>query len=456
MVQRNGRYGGRSLEGGVGYRICRRLYRAAVRAVDPRRATVRVLHRRGDLLTVAGITIALDTIRNVSVIGFGKAAAVMAQGVEAVLGDRITRGIVVTKYEHALSTAHITVVEAAHPTPDEACIEATTRVLECIANATADDLVLCLISGGGSSLFEKPVVGITLADMQETTDQLLRAGAPISALNTVRKHLSAVKGGQLARRVAPARLVALILSDVVGDPLDVIASGPTVPDPTTYADALAMLDAYDLRDSVPITVHDFLEAGERGEHPETPKEGDAVFARTYTRVIANGQAALDAAAREAERMGLPTLVLTSSIEGEAREVAPTWVSIARQVRMHAQPLAPPCCLLAGGETTVTVTGDGLGGRNSEFALAAAIALDGLDGVVIASLATDGGDGPTDAAGAVVTGRTVAVARRKGFDSGAFLARNDAYSFFAKTGGLVCPGPTGTNVNDLMIALIASR
>lgn len=444
---------GRSLAGGVGYRVCRRIYQAAVRAVDPREATLRALQRSGSRLTVAGTTFDLGAVRNLYVIGFGKAAATMAQAVETVLSDRIAAGIVVTKYGHALPTRTITVLEAAHPTPDDAGERATARILTSVAEATADDLVLCLVSGGGSALFEQPAPGIAFADVQETTRLLLRAGAPITALNTVRKHLSSVKGGQLARAVAPAPLVALMLSDVVGDSLDVIASGPTVPDPTTFADALAALTEYGVYAHVPEVVRRYLESGVAGDVPDTPKAGDPIFATTHTAVIASPQSALDAAAQAAEAMGYPTLVLANSFEGEAREVARVWASIARQARTYGQPLTPPCCLLAGGETTVTVRGDGIGGRNTEFTLAAALAIAGLDDVIVASLATDGGDGPTNAAGAIASGRTVACALAGGVDPVAALAGNDAYTFFARVGGLFCPGPTGTNVNDIMIALV---
>jgi len=422
--------------------------------VDPHAATARALCREGDRLTVGSVTVDLRATRSVVVIGFGKAAVPMARAVETMLGDRITRGVVVTKYGQYKPTAMITVREAAHPTPDAAGMDATTAILDALRDLTRDDLVLCLVSGGGSALFERPVEGVTLADMQQTTRQLIRAGAPITALNAVRKHLSTVKGGQLARHAAPATLIALMVSDVVGDPLDVTASGPTVPDPTTFADALAVLDRYGVRASAPVAVRAYLEAGARGEYPETPKAGDPCFAATYTRIIANAQMALDAAASAAEAIGLPTLVLSSTLEGEAREVARIWASIARQVRDHAQPLAPPCCLLAGGETTVTVTGDGHGGRNSEFALAAALALEGTEDIVIASLATDGGDGTTDAAGAVVTSATRRRADAAGLDAATALARNDSYTLLSQVGGLFRPGPTGTNVNDLMIALIA--
>lgn len=446
-------YHGRSLTGGLGYRICLRLYRAALRAVDAHAAVARVLHRVHDTLTIAGHTYDLATVRHLYVIGFGKAAATMARSAEDAFGTAITAGIVVTKYGHHEPTRRIEVLEAAHPIPDEAGIAATQRILALCDAAGADDLVICLVSGGGSALLASPMAGLTLTDEQETTMRLLRAGAPITDLNTVRKHLSAVKGGQLARRVAPAPLITLVLSDVIGDSLEVIASGPTVPDPTTYADALAVLDHYEVRAAVPPAVRGHLEAGAAGQIADTPKGGEAFFAQTVTRVIGNSQLALDAAAHEARAMGLSARVLSSGVEGEAAQAAQFLVSAAIQARRRGQPLHPPCCLLAGGETTVNVRGDGHGGRNSEFALAAALALDGADGIVVASLATDGGDGPTDAAGAIATTHTLARARAKGLDATSFLQRNDAYTFFAHVGGLVCPGPTGTNVNDLMIALV---
>ena len=437
----------------MGYRICLRLYRAALQAVDAHAAVARALHRVHNIITIAGHSYDLATVQNLYVIGFGKAAATMARSAEDAFGDAITAGIVVTKYGHHDATRRIEVLEASHPIPDAAGISATQRILALCDAAGADDLVICLVSGGGSALLTSPMEGLTLADEQETTRLLMLAGAPITDLNTVRKHLSQVKGGQLARHVAPAPLITLVLSDVIGDSLEVIASGPTVPDETTYADALAVLDHYGVRATVPQAVRDHLEAGALGQIAETPKAGASFFADSVTRVIGNSQLALDAAAHEAEVMGLSALVLSSGIDGEAAHAARFLVSAATQVRRRGQPIHPPCCLLAGGETTVNVRGDGHGGRNSEFALAAALALDGADEIVVASLATDGGDGPTDAAGAVATTRTLAHARAMGLDAASFLRRNDAYTFFARVGGLVKLGPTGTNVNDLMIALI---
>ena len=452
-MRKQTRYRGRSLTGGKGYRICVRLYQAAIRAVEARAATLRVMRRVGRTLTVAGQTYDLDAVRNLYVIGFGKAAAAMAQAVETVLPGGITAGIVVTKYDHRLPTQVIQVREASHPTPDAAGIAATTDILDLCDAAGPDDLVLCLVSGGGSALFECPAEGLSLEDVQETTRLLLYAGAPITALNIVRKHLSAVKGGQLARRVAPAALVTLVLSDVIGDPLNVIASGPTVPDDTTFAEALAVLDTYGVRAGVPSPVYRHLRDGANGLFPDTPFAGEPFFARTHTAIIANAQRALDAVAKAATAMGFPTLVLSSGMEGEARITARVFVSMAWQARHYGQPLPGPVCLLAGGETTVTVTGGGVGGRNTEFALAAALALEGTEGIVIGALATDGGDGPTDAGGAISHSHTVARARARGVDAAAHLKNNDAYTFFARVGGLARPGLTNTNVNDLMIALI---
>ncbi len=452
-MKKRTRYRGRSLMGGKGYRICVRLYGATVRAVEARAATLRAMRRIGRILTVAGQTFDFDAVRNLYVIGFGKASSAMAQAAEATLYGPITAGIVVTKYDHALPTQIVAVREASHPTPDEAGIAATTEILALCDAAGPDDLVLCLVSGGGSALFECPVEGLTLEDVRETTRVLLVAGAPITALNVVRKHLSAVKGGQLARRVAPAALVTLILSDVIGDPLNVIASGPTVPDNTTFAQALAVLDTYGVRAEVPGAVYRHLRDGARGLFPDTPFAGKPFFARTHTAIIANAQRALDAVARAATAMGYPTLVLSGGMEGEARVTARLFVSMAWQARHYGQPVPGPVCLLAAGETTVTVTGSGVGGRNTEFALAAALALDGTEGIVIGALATDGGDGPTDAGGAVVHSHTVARARARGMDPAEYLRNNDAYTFFTHVGGLARPGPTNTNVNDLMVALI---
>ena len=313
--------------------------------------------------------------------------------------------------------------------------------------------MLCLVSGGGSALLPAPVAGVTLAEKQAVTRLLLEAGATINELNAVRKHLSGLKGGQLARVAAPAPVVALLLSDVLGDPLDVIASGPTAPDPTTFADALAVLDGFALRDRVPVSARRHLEAGAAGTVAETPKPGDPLFERVTNCVIGNNGLVTEAAAREAARLGFPPLVLTGRLQGEAREVARVFAAILAESAQSARPVGRPACLLATGETTVTVRGPGKGGRCQEFALALAPALSALPGVVVLAAGTDGSDGPTDAAGALVDWTTLERARARALDPRAALAANDAYHFFAGLGDLVVTGPTGTNLLDLYLALM---
>jgi hydroxypyruvate reductase len=312
---------------------------------------------------------------------------------------------------------------------------------------------LPLLSGGASALTPAPVAGLTLADLQITTDQLLRAGATIGELNAVRKHLDRLKGGQLARLVAPAPVAALILSDVVGDPLDVIASGPTAPDPTTYAMAWQILEQRGVQTQLPAAVRAHLQRGREGMLPETPKPGDPLFARVTNTLVGSNRLAALAAVTAAEQLGYRALLLTTFVEGEAREVARVAAALAKGVRQHGDPLPAPACLVWGGETTVTVRGHGRGGRNQELALAAALALEGLPGVALMALATDGTDGPTDAAGALVDGTTIGAARSLGLDPVAALANNDAYPLLEAVGALLLTGPTGTNVNDLLVVLV---
>jgi hydroxypyruvate reductase len=316
-------------------------------------------------------------------------------------------------------------------------------------------LVVCLVSGGGSALATHPVEGVTLSNLQALTDALLRSGATINELNAIRKHLDRVKGGGIARMAGSARVLSLILSDVVGDPLDVIASGPTSPDTTTFADAWNVIESRGLAGTVPSTIREHLLAGVQGSVPETPKPGDPLFDRVQNVIVGSNRQAAQAAVRCAEGLGLNALLLSTFVEGEAREVARVAAALAKQIVHFDQPVKKPACLVWGGETTVTVRGSGLGGRNQELALAAAIALDGWRNVLIEALGTDGTDGPTDAAGAIATGDTVSRARALGLDAQVHLADNDAYDFFAPLGDLVITGPTGTNVNDLLFALIAN-
>jgi glycerate 2-kinase len=425
---------------------------AGLAAVAPRAALARHLHRTGDLLRADGRAYDLRAHARVLVVGAGKASAEMAAAVEDQLGAHVSAGLVIAKDGHAVPTRHVAVREASHPLPDTRGVTATAELRALLASAGEHDLVLVLLSGGGSALLEQPADGLSLGALQATTEALLRAGATINELNAVRKHLSAVKGGNLARAAAPATVLVLVLSDVVGNPLDVIASGPCAPDPTTYADALAVLARYQLAEAVPPAVRAHLEAGARGERPETPKPGDPVFARVHHVIVGDNAQAAAACVAEAERHGLRALLLSTFVEGEAREVGRVLGALGRELRLHGRPLAPPACLVLGGETTVTVRGPGHGGRNQEVALGAALALAGLDNVLVLSAATDGGDGPTDAAGAFADGTTLTRAAALGLDPRAHLARNDAYPFFQALGDLLVTGPTRTNVNDLMLVL----
>jgi len=382
----------------------------------------------------------------VVVIGAGKAAAAMAQMVEERMAGPLD-GLVVTRYGHGLPLSRIEVVEAGHPMPDAAGTEAARRILEKVQGLTADDMVLFLASGGASALLALPAPGITLAEKREVTSALLRCGASIHEINTVRKHLSAIKGGRLAAAAAPARVVTLAISDVPGDNLSVIGSGPCVPDPTTFAQARRVLELHNI--TPPAAVARLLAE----EKDETPKLGDPRLANATANIVATPRDALDAAAMVAISHGWLPLSLGDEIEGEAREVARALAGIARSVDRHQQPVPPPAVILSGGETTVTVKGKGRGGRNAEFLLSLAIALDGAHGIHAIACDTDGIDGSEDNAGAVIAPDTLARARAKGLDAKAMLADNDAYGFFAALGDLVVTGPTRTNVNDFRAILV---
>jgi glycerate 2-kinase len=380
------------------------------------------------------------------VLGAGKAAAAMARAVERHMSGPI-EGLVVTRYGHALPCGRIEVVEAAHPVPDAAGRAAARRILEYAERADEGDLVLCLISGGASALLALPADGLDLEDKQAVNRALLASGADITQMNAVRKHLSAIKGGRLAAAAHPARVVSLLISDVPGDDPAVIGSGPTVPDPSTFADALSILRQY--RIEPPARVLEHLRAAKE----ETPKPGDPRLAGATTTIVARPQASLEAAATRARAAGITPVILGDALEGEARDVAKVLAGIALQVRRHGQPAPAPCVLLSGGETTVTVRGAGRGGRNAEFLLAVALHLSGAAGISALAADTDGIDGSEDNAGAIVTPDTLARARAKGLDARATLAENDGYGFFAALGDLVTTGPTLTNVNDFRAILI---
>jgi hydroxypyruvate reductase len=431
----------------------RGIFDAAVRAVDPAEAIRRHLVRDGERLTIGKAQMDLGAVREIVVVGLGKAGAPMAAAVEEILGPRIARGVVVTKYGHVQPTRLIRIHEAGHPVPDDAGMAGARAALDHVRGLGPEDLVLVLISGGGSALTPAPVEGITLAEKQSLTKALLACGADIREMNTLRKHISRIKGGQLARAAAPARVFTLILSDIVGDPLDAIASGPTVPDPTTYADALGILDKYRIRREIPTSIRTHLEDGAAGRIPETPKPDDPLFGRVMSVMVASNIQALEAAKAEAHRLGFQAVILSSFIEGETREIARMHAALALEVRSSGHPAKPPVCLITGGETTVTLRGKGKGGRNQEFALAAALDIAGLRDVVVLSAGTDGTDGPTDAAGALADGDTVSRALGLGLIPRAALDGNDAYPFFERLGDLVITGPTRTNVMDVRLVLV---
>jgi hydroxypyruvate reductase len=438
-----------------------RIAQAALTAVAPETCLRRALHVEGDQLHVAKETFDLSRIRGIIVVGMGKASARMAATLEDLLGERISRGLVVTAHGYRAATRKvgirkIKIVEASHPVPDACGLAAANRIVTIVEEANEEDLVIVLISGGGSALLPLPASGIALCDLAATSELLLRSGAKIEEINTVRKHLSQVKGGQLARHAFPAQVLALVLSDVPGDPLNAIASGPTVGDPTTFDQAKQILRQYRLWEEIPKPVRERIEAGVRSEIEETPKPGDAVLQQVTTVIIGSGSDAAEAALAEAERLGYHTLLLTTTLEGEAREVGKVLAALAREEVKTHRPLSLPALILAAGETTVTVRGTGKGGRNQELALSAARGIEGLCGVVVASLGTDGRDGPTDAAGGMVDGGTVSRMRERGIDPGEYLEENNSYEALEKAGDLIVTGPTGTNVADMCFVAVGKQ
>ncbi|MGD0500320.1 MAG: glycerate kinase [Bryobacteraceae bacterium] len=414
------------------------IFRAAVAASDPAAAVARHLAR-----------LDLSRFRNVYVVGAGKAAAAMAQAAERVLGRRIAAGSVNGNPGRAVKLRRIEWNECGHPVPDERGVSGARRIAEIARAARKDDLVVCLISGGASALMPLPAQSVTLAEKQLVTRLLLASGADIHEINAVRKHISAIKGGQLARLAAPAAVEALLLSDVIGDEIGVIGSGPAAPDASTFSGAADILYRYGLMDQVPESVSERMARGGLGEIPETPKPGDPIFRRVRNTVLGSNRLALRAAARRARELGYRTLILASEVEGETREIARMHAAIAKEIARAGQPLKPPACIVTGGETTVTIRGAGLGGRNQEFALAAALDIAGLPNAVILSAGTDGIDGPTDAAGAFADGDTL----RRNPDARRYLDDNDSYHYFEALGDLLITGPTGTNVMDIRIVLV---
>ena len=429
------------------------IFQAGLQAVDPVEAIKRHTRLEKDLLFIGDRQFSLNDYDRILVVGAGKAVAPMARAMEDLLSDRISAGVIVVKDEHGLPLKKIKVCEASHPVPDERGVKGTEEILALVEKAGARDLVICLISGGGSALLIAPIGDISLEDKQNATKLLLASGATIHEINTIRKHLSRAKGGRLAQMAYPATVASLILSDVVGDDLDVIASGPTVPDSSTFKDAEQILKGYGICDQLASSVRHYIEKGSCDQIEDTPKSDNPAFQKCSQELVGNNLQALQAAAKAAESLGYRPLILSSKVEGEACEVAKFFTAIAKETLGSGNPLKPPVCVLCGGETTVTLQGDGRGGRNQEFALAAALSIEGLDNMVVLSGGTDGTDGPTDAAGAIADGTTLTRARENDLDPKDFLQRNDSYRFFQKLDDLVMTGPTRTNVMDLYMLLV---
>lgn len=431
----------------------RQIFAAGVRSADPAAAVKAALAVNNNRLEVRGRSFPLSSFRRLFIAGCGKAAAPMARAAQEVLRDKMTGGVVVVKYGHGLPLRNLEVIEAGHPIPDTAGMLGARRIMDLARQCGKDDLFLFLLSGGASALCPCPAPGLSLDDKQRATEVLLRSGAMIHEVNAVRKHISQIKGGRLAQLAAPAQVVALILSDVADDAPAAIGSGPTAPDPSNYDDCLEIIQRYRLADAMPPAVLDHLRRGGRGEIPETPKPSDPVFKDVQNLIIGSNRLALTAARQCAETLGYQTWIVGDAMAGESRLAAKSHGVLVRQVVRTGKPVSRPACLLSGGETTVTVTGDGLGGRNQEFALAAAMEIERLEGVVILSGGTDGTDGPTEAAGGIVDGTTTLRAKAKNFDPEDFLTRNDSYRFLRAVDDLLVTGPTLTNVMDLQVTLI---
>jgi glycerate 2-kinase len=428
-----------------------RMLTDALEAAHGGHALQRAIHKSGDVLTIGSRRYDLRKYRRVVVVGAGKAAGSMARAIEPILGRRLDGGCVVTKYGHTTRTKRIRVVEAGHPVPDRAGLAAARGMLSLVSSLTDEDLLIVLLSGGASSLLPAPVSGVRLADKQHVTKLLLWCGAGIGDINSVRKHLSNLKGGRLAAST-DATILTLILSDVIGDDISTIASGPTAPDPSTYQDAIDCLRHYRLWTSVSRSIRTHLRRGVEGQVTETPKTGTQLFERVHHAIIGNNSAAVACVISNARSVGLRTVLLPPLIQ-EARASGAYVGSLARSILTKQEPVASPCCIVAGGETTVKVMGAGRGGRAQEFAVAAAKVVAGLPNVYVAGVGTDGTDGPTDAAGAFIDGDTWHRATRLGIDLNAALRQNNTYRALKRLGSHIITGPTGTNVNDLYLLFV---
>ena len=429
----------------------REIFTAALTAADAAKAVSRHLKVAGDAIDIAGRLYSLRSYKRLFVIGAGKGSALMCRALVELIGDWLYGGTIIAKYGYSVAIKKITIIEAGHPIPDENGLRATERIVRLLRQTTSDDLVINLISGGGSALLCSPADGISFHEKQEITRRLLSCGAPIGEINAIRKHISKVKGGRLARLAHPSTLISLILSDVVGDSISDIASGPTAPDPSTFSQCQVILDSYKLR-TENVSIARFIDKGSAGEIEETPKPGDPIFNNVMNVVVGSNRLAVIAAKEQAERLGYSVKVIDKLAEGEATELAVAHAAIVKKI-YHSGTVRRPACVISGGEATVTLRGDGLGGRNQEFALATALEIDGLDGVVALIGGTDGSDGPTEAAGGIVDGGTVRRGETKGLDARGFLSRNDSYHYLKATDDLLLTGPTFTNVMDLRLFII---
>ncbi|MBS3815645.1 MAG: glycerate kinase [Hadesarchaea archaeon] len=427
----------------------------AIESADPSKVIHKKLSFKEEKLRVGTQEFDFTNFNRVIVIGGGKASGKMAEALEELLGNTITKGVInvpggtATKHD----TEIIKLIEAGHPLPNEGSLDGAEQIMDLVSDLGSGDLVICLLSGGGSALITLPVEGVSLEELQKTTQLLLESGASIQEVNAVRKHLSRIKGGQLARAIHPAESVTLIISDVVGDRLDTIASGPTYSDSTTYFDALEVIKKYSIREKIPTSVLNQLESGAKNERSETPKSEDECFSKTTHEIIASNTDAVKAAREVGESHELNVSIISRALQGEAREVGTEFVEVAKNVIEKGEPVSSPALIIAGGETTVTVSGEGKGGRNQELALSAAIGLNDLENVTITSFSTDGIDGPTDAAGAIADNFTIKKAHVSGLDPENYLENNDSYNFFNEINDLIITGPTGTNVMDVTILWI---
>lgn len=429
-----------------------KIFMAGIRSVLPGKLISGIMRLDGSVLTISGNIFPLDEIRNIFVIGAGKASAAMGHYVETILGNRITDGHIVTKYGHSCKLKRITVTEAGHPIPDSNGLRATESIIKISEQAGDNDLVLCLISGGGSALMSDLPEGLLPEELYIVNNLLIRCGAGINEINCVRKHLSKIKGGQLARIIHPAKLITLILSDVVGNPLEVIASGPTVADPSTFSDALRILNDYNLTSDITTGVLNYLRDGSRGIHQETPKPGDPLFSGILNILAGTNLTALEAAKNQAVNMGFKTYIIDAELRGDVENVCESVISTAVAFKDNIE-IRKPVCLLYGGETTVKISGEGKGGRNQHLTLLAAQRLRKTIGITVLSAGTDGTDGPTDAAGAVADAETIFRAVSLNEDPEKYIYEFNSYVFFKRAGGQIKTGPTFTNVMDLVVVLI---